>query len=547
MPHRAGHTTPGVPDPEEGLSGDALLLAAAREGDDAAFGELYERHRAAVLAVARLHARNEADAQDLVSEAFTRVLALLREGRGPREFLRAYLVTAVSRLAADRANDLTRTRLEPPRADGPLDRVEFFDDVVERQVDSAVVARAFASLPERWQEVLWYLEVEGRRPRQVASVVGAQPNAVSALAKRAREGLRTAYVQEHVSARALEECHRYSSQLGAFARGSLSPSRTRAVQEHLDECPRCTAEYLQLQDLGLGLRGWVLPVMAGLPLWTGAGEGLARTLGGLPFAPGVSQAADPVHPADGAGGPTDPSVPGGTGTGGGTRSVGSSIESGKAVAASHAGVLATAGAVAVVALAAVGFAAAPHAQQEHSPAAVTSQTPSPRGEAPQSATGTPSAVPSPAVSGQPSPARSVPAPDRTPSRNGERTGRPGSVAPADPRPARSPAGTNGAGSADSGGVVAQPERPRPPGTTPDAPTTPLRPTQAPLPTESGAVPSPVPDATVPSPTASPTPSPAGSATPEPEETAVRSLDPVPSPSPTYCIIDVFGVEICFSR
>ena len=52
------------------------------------------------LAVARMHSRNDADAQDLVSEAFTRVIALLREGRGPREFLRAYVVTAVSRLAA---------------------------------------------------------------------------------------------------------------------------------------------------------------------------------------------------------------------------------------------------------------------------------------------------------------------------------------------------------------------------------------------------------------------------------------------------------------
>ncbi|RUQ04462.1 sigma-70 family RNA polymerase sigma factor, partial [Kocuria sp. HSID17582] len=260
MTHSAASRSARPQGRDEPPASDERLLTAVRNGDSAAFAELYERHRGAALAVARMHFRNESDAQDLVSEAFTRVLGLLREGKGPREFLRAYLVTAVSRLAADRANELTRTRPEDPQPNGPLDRVELFDDTVVRQVDSAVVARAFASLPERWQEILWYLEVEGRRPRQVAGVVGAQPNAVSALGKRAREGLRAAYVQEHVSARALEDCREYSSQLGAFTRGSLTPPRTKAVQDHLDGCPRCTAEYLQLQDLGLGLRGWILPV-----------------------------------------------------------------------------------------------------------------------------------------------------------------------------------------------------------------------------------------------------------------------------------------------
>ncbi|KMK73826.1 hypothetical protein ACJ65_03320 [Kocuria rhizophila] len=293
MPHRADPDSGRPSAQATGPASDEQLLRAVREGDTAAFGELYERHRGAALAVARMHSRNDADAQDLVSEAFTRVLALLREGKGPREFLRAYVVTAVSRLAADRANDLTRTRPEDPKPDGPLDRVELFDDSVVRQVDAAVVARAFASLPERWQEVLWYLEVEQRRPRQVAPVVGVQPNAVSALGKRAREGLRAAYVQEHVSAQALEDCERYASQLGAFTRGSLTPARTRAVQEHLDQCCRCTAEYLQLQDLGLGMRAWVLPVLAALPLWGGAGGRLADSLAGLPLL-GVGSGAAPL-------------------------------------------------------------------------------------------------------------------------------------------------------------------------------------------------------------------------------------------------------------
>ncbi|GAA2109872.1 sigma-70 family RNA polymerase sigma factor [Kocuria atrinae] len=269
---------------------DESLIEAVRNGDNEAFGELYTRHRGAVLAVARLHSNNHAEAEDITSEAFTRVLALLKTGGGPRQFLRAYLVTAVSRLAADRANDLNRTQPQEPQEQGKLDRIQLFDDTVVRQVDAAVVARAFASLPERWQEVLWYLEIEGYRPREVASVVGIQPNAVSALGKRARNGLRTAYMQQHVSAQALEECGEYSAQLGAFVRGTLTPSKMKLMQDHLDSCERCTAEYLQLQDLGVGLRGWILPILAGLPLWGDASERLLAALGtvGAGGAAGVS-------------------------------------------------------------------------------------------------------------------------------------------------------------------------------------------------------------------------------------------------------------------
>lgn len=269
---------------------DEPLLDAVRIGDRQAFGELYKRHCGAVFAVARLHTNSHAEAEDITSEAFTRVLALLKSGGGPRQFLRAYLVTAVSRLAADRANDLSRTQPQEPQEQGKLDRVQLFDDTVVRQVDAAVVARAFASLPERWQEVLWYLEIEGYRPRQVASVVGIQPNAVSALGKRAREGLRTAYMQQHVSAQALEECGEYSAQLGAFVRGTLTPSKMKLMQDHLDSCERCTAEYLQLQDLGVGLRGWILPILAGLPLWGDAPDRLIAALGtaGAGGAVGVS-------------------------------------------------------------------------------------------------------------------------------------------------------------------------------------------------------------------------------------------------------------------
>ncbi len=58
------------------------------------------------------------------------------------------------------------------------------------------VDRAFQALPARWRRVLWQLEVEGRRPRDLADELGMTPNAVAALGMRARAGLRKAYAGE---------------------------------------------------------------------------------------------------------------------------------------------------------------------------------------------------------------------------------------------------------------------------------------------------------------------------------------------------------------
>jgi DNA-directed RNA polymerase specialized sigma24 family protein len=58
------------------------------------------------------------------------------------------------------------------------------------------VACAMRSLPERWRKVLWYAEVMGQKPRDIAPILGIEPNAVSALLIRARAGLRSAYEQQ---------------------------------------------------------------------------------------------------------------------------------------------------------------------------------------------------------------------------------------------------------------------------------------------------------------------------------------------------------------
>ena len=58
---------------------DAALIAAVRGGDTDAYGVLFERHVDAARRLARTLAR-DGDADDLVSEAFAKVLPVLVRG-----------------------------------------------------------------------------------------------------------------------------------------------------------------------------------------------------------------------------------------------------------------------------------------------------------------------------------------------------------------------------------------------------------------------------------------------------------------------------------
>src|ERR1700749_248397 len=78
--------------------GDSDLLHAIRSGDITAYATLYERHAAAARVLAFQLVRGPAEVDDVVAEAFTKVLDLLQRGGGPEDAFRPYLLTAVRRL-----------------------------------------------------------------------------------------------------------------------------------------------------------------------------------------------------------------------------------------------------------------------------------------------------------------------------------------------------------------------------------------------------------------------------------------------------------------
>ncbi len=260
---------------------DAELISAVRSGDNDAYAELYGRHQGAAMRMASQLVPGP-DADDLVAEAFLRVMSVVRAGKGPDEFFRAYLLSTIRRLHIDRIRATRRVRSTDDEAE--LDRVVRFVDPVEMTFEQKAAADAFSSLPERWQLVLWHLDVEGQKPAQIAPLLGLSPNSVSALAYRAREGLRLAYLQGHLAPPLDDTCRWTTSHLGQYVRKALSKRDTARVDQHLDTCSRCAALCLELTEVNSGLPGLLAPVVIGTAAagyLSSTGAAAAGTLGQL--------------------------------------------------------------------------------------------------------------------------------------------------------------------------------------------------------------------------------------------------------------------------
>jgi RNA polymerase sigma factor (sigma-70 family) len=260
---------------------DAELISSVRGGDVSAYGDLFARHREAATRLAR-QLVPAPDADDLVSEAFAKVLNVLLAGGGPDVAFRAYLLTAVRRLHIDKVR--ATARATPTDDLTPYEDPEPFADTVIAGFEGGAAAKAFASLPERWQLVLWHLEVEGQKPADVAPLLGMSANSVSALAYRAREGLRQAYLQMHTGDLVQEDCRWTHDKLGAYVRKGLSRRDVQKVENHLDGCRTCTAMYLELDEVNSSLAALLGPLVLGAAAsgyLTAAGTGAAATTGVL--------------------------------------------------------------------------------------------------------------------------------------------------------------------------------------------------------------------------------------------------------------------------
>jgi DNA-directed RNA polymerase specialized sigma24 family protein len=248
--------------PQAVSASDAELINAVASGDAAAYAKLRERHLAAARSLAGALVADPAAAEVLLSETFAQVHGVLRRGEGPAEALRPFLLTALRRVAHDRqeggragaagSQETIRNLGEP-----------LFTDPAAAELENDPMARAFRSLPERQQAVLWHAEIERGDPAETTAMLGLAGEGLAQAAAQARAAIGRGYLDLHASARAGQECEEAAAKLDPHLAGAVRGADEAMVQRHLRSCRDCRAAAVELTGLSRSLRRTVAPIFLG--------------------------------------------------------------------------------------------------------------------------------------------------------------------------------------------------------------------------------------------------------------------------------------------
>jgi RNA polymerase sigma-70 factor (ECF subfamily) len=186
---------------------DGQLLELARVGQAGAFRRITQQHNRRLYRVARGILGDDAEAEDVVQEAYLRAFENLAGFRGESS-----LATWLTRIAINEA--LGRKRRRRPTVD--LDNVDMLDDQGEPRViifpgasaagnpetDASraevrrLLERAVDDLPESFRIVFVLREIEQMSVDETASELGLLPETVKTRLHRARRLLRTALAEK---------------------------------------------------------------------------------------------------------------------------------------------------------------------------------------------------------------------------------------------------------------------------------------------------------------------------------------------------------------
>ncbi|MGH8200511.1 MAG: RNA polymerase sigma factor [Steroidobacteraceae bacterium] len=140
---------PEVPEPPE-VAGDCAGTAAPQPERIEALAEISRNHYAALVRFLSVRTGSVADAEEIVQEAFAKMLALDRPGTI------SFLASYVWRVAVNLATDRTRQRVLHERYARALPQVETracsAESTVEARQRLAIVERAIGNLPPRCLE-----------------------------------------------------------------------------------------------------------------------------------------------------------------------------------------------------------------------------------------------------------------------------------------------------------------------------------------------------------------------------------------------------------
>src|SRR5215218_6073316 len=191
--HISGHAPTREPE-----RADAELAALARGGDEAAFEELFRRHKRRVALIAARFFRRREQVEEVVQESFTKAFFALGEFANGRD---ASFAAWLARIAFNASYDeLRRQKRRPEGALEELTEEETAalaerlrgggNDAEAAAVSRDLAAKLLARLSPEDRLVLVMLDVEGLSVSEIANLMGWTGSKVKVRAHRARAHLR---------------------------------------------------------------------------------------------------------------------------------------------------------------------------------------------------------------------------------------------------------------------------------------------------------------------------------------------------------------------
>jgi len=181
-------------------------IAAARNGDTAAFDQLVEAHQDRIFNLCYWQLGNRDDAADAAQDCFVRAFRSLRKFRGESTF-----ATWLHRIAVNVCFDARHKKRKAPLAYSDLSMdddttlpghaISYSDTPEQHSLRSErqqIVRRALASLPEHYRIALVLFEIEGYSYETISEILKTKTGTVKSRINRARLALAEALGREEL-------------------------------------------------------------------------------------------------------------------------------------------------------------------------------------------------------------------------------------------------------------------------------------------------------------------------------------------------------------
>lgn len=223
---------------------------------------LRARHTPALHHYARLCVPDERLADQLVRQAMSAAAGAAAAGRARRRAVRHSLLVLVQSLAAEWAGDERNQRLHPAFAPW----LEEHGDsepwhAVRHRLAQSKVLRAYWSLPQDAQELVWYAEVEANSPEFASLCSGIGMEDLGYEREHALRALCRGYLQVHTEGCPTAECRGYVRILDVQARSSTPVSPE--FDDHRAACPPCDRALHELSSLYAAPSRVLIPALLG--------------------------------------------------------------------------------------------------------------------------------------------------------------------------------------------------------------------------------------------------------------------------------------------